>query len=102
MLDARNAALALELAKKHRGRIDLLQTDVVMPGMSGRELAKRFTAQRWSQDIVQVRLQQRSDPPSCILDSDTVLLERLFTWHSLLTKVHHVLLTGRSGERATT
>jgi PleD family two-component response regulator len=36
VLDAPNAAVALELAKKHRGRIDLLQTEVVMPGMSGR------------------------------------------------------------------
>ena len=46
MLDAPNAAVALELATKHRGRIDLLQTDVVMRSMSGRELAKRLTAQR--------------------------------------------------------
>jgi two-component system cell cycle sensor histidine kinase/response regulator CckA len=42
VLDAKDAADALALADRFSGRIDLLLTDVVMPGMSGRELAERF------------------------------------------------------------
>ena len=37
---------ALEIAAGHRGRIHLLLTDVMMPGMSGRLLSERLTAAR--------------------------------------------------------
>ncbi|MCK9462283.1 MAG: response regulator [Proteobacteria bacterium] len=46
VLAARTGPEAIALAKKHDGRIDLLLTDVVMPGMGGRELADRLRAQR--------------------------------------------------------
>ncbi len=41
---AGDPAKALELAQKHPGRIDLLITDVVMPGMNGKELNERVAA----------------------------------------------------------
>jgi two-component system, cell cycle sensor histidine kinase and response regulator CckA len=43
VLEAPGAQPALALAAKRREPIHLLLTDVVMPGMSGRELAERFT-----------------------------------------------------------
>jgi two-component system, cell cycle sensor histidine kinase and response regulator CckA len=37
---------ALEIAARHRGRIHLLLTDVLMPGLNGRMLSERLTATR--------------------------------------------------------
>jgi len=35
-------AEAIEVSRRHEGPIDLLLTDVVMPGMNGREMAERI------------------------------------------------------------
>jgi len=46
VLAAANAEEALGVAGRHGGRIHLLVSDVVMPGASGRELARRLSASR--------------------------------------------------------
>ncbi len=46
VLVVRNAEEALALVEKHPGRIDLLLTDVVMPGLSGPQLADKLTSRR--------------------------------------------------------
>jgi len=46
VVEARHAREALLLSEAHRGPIHLMLTDVVMPGMSGGELARRLRTQR--------------------------------------------------------
>jgi PAS domain S-box-containing protein len=46
VLEASNGAEALEVAAAHDESIDLLITDVVMPGMDGVELSRRLTKER--------------------------------------------------------
>jgi CheY-like chemotaxis protein len=43
VLEASDGAEALRVYEQHRGRIDLLVTDVTMPGMTGPDLAGRLT-----------------------------------------------------------
>ena len=46
LLEAPNAAAALELIATHGGPIDVLLTDLVMPGLDGRSLSRRVLAEK--------------------------------------------------------
>jgi CheY-like chemotaxis protein len=46
VLQAAEGAEALEVARAHAGPLHLLLTDVVMPGMNGRELGVRMSEER--------------------------------------------------------
>ena len=101
VLDAPNAVTALEIAKKHNGRIHLLLADVVMPGMSGRELAKQLIASR-----PEIKVLYMSGYSNDLIDQhgilirDTTLIEKPFTLHSLMTGVYHALHPAQSSKAA--
>src|SRR5262249_47278373 len=46
VLEAKSGADALAIEERHGGGIQLLVTDLVMPGMSGRDLARALLARR--------------------------------------------------------
>jgi CheY-like chemotaxis protein len=46
VLEAADGREALEILEEHRGQVDLIVADVVMPGLGGRQMAERL-ATRW-------------------------------------------------------
>jgi signal transduction histidine kinase/ligand-binding sensor domain-containing protein/ActR/RegA family two-component response regulator len=92
VLAAASGDAAMEIAARFEGTIHLLLTDVVMPGMSGRELAERLMPQHpgmrllyasgYTEDAI-VRHGASS--------LETEFLEKPFTPNGLLRKVRQVL-----------
>jgi two-component system cell cycle sensor histidine kinase/response regulator CckA len=92
VLDAKDAADALAVRDRFSGRIDLLLTDVVMPGMSGRELAERFVVAH-----PQIRVLFMSGYTADtvvhhgVLDAGIAYLQKPLTPETLTRKVRQVL-----------
>ncbi|WP_436522732.1 ATP-binding protein [Actinoplanes sp. HUAS TT8] len=79
---------ALEVAAGHSGRIDLLLSDVVMPGMLGKELAERLTGARPSTRVLYMSgYAQPVLASQGTLDPGVELLEKPFTANDLLAAV---------------
>jgi PAS domain S-box-containing protein len=92
VLVVRNAEEALALSDKHRGRIDLLLTDVVMPGLSGPELAERLTARRPETRVVFMSGYPAGDDPSTGFElNGRVYLQKPFALAELAEKIRTAL-----------
>jgi len=97
VLEASNGDDALKICAGHKGKIDLLVTDVMMPRMSGRELADRLTALRPDLRILYVSgYTDDAMLSSGSFPSGTAFLQKPFTLGSLLGKVREVLDVGQS------
>ena len=92
VLDAPDGKAALALTTRHDGPIHLLLTDVVMPEMSGRELAERFMARR--PDVRVLYMSGYTDHAVVrhgVLEPGIAYLQKPFTPDSLARKVREVL-----------
>jgi len=92
VLEAHHGAAALELSNRHAGPIHLLVTDVVMPQMSGRELAQRLSTLR--PDLKVLYMSGYTDDAIVrhgVLASGIAFLSKPFTPDALALKVRELL-----------
>ena len=91
-LVAESPEMALDLASRHQCPIDLLLTDVVMPGMNGRDLARKMISlyphlkclfiSGYAADVLALR---------GVLDEGMQCLMKPFTRDELARKMHEIL-----------
>jgi two-component system cell cycle sensor histidine kinase/response regulator CckA len=100
LLEAGNAEQALALSASYSGKIDLLVTDVIMPGLNGRQLADRLVAERpglkvlytsgYTADVIALHGS---------LEPGMEYLPKPFGAAQLSAKVREVLASGRTQSR---
>jgi PAS domain S-box-containing protein len=92
VIEAADGNEAIAVANRHSGQIHLLLTDVVLPGMNGKEMSDRLTALRpglkvlfmsgYARDVIGHR---------GVLDPDVAFLHKPFGPDELATKIREVL-----------
>jgi len=92
VLEGRHGEEALAVAREHDGAIHLLLTDVVLPGMSGPELAKRLAPERHEMKV----LFMSGYTDDAILhhgvrDANAAYLQKPFSPEALASKVRSLL-----------
>jgi two-component system cell cycle sensor histidine kinase/response regulator CckA len=92
VLKAANGHEALEVCERHEGPIHLLMTDVVMPGMSGRQLVERMAEKCGDAKVLFMSgYTDNAIVHHGVLDAGTNFLQKPFTPDDVARKVREVL-----------
>ena len=92
VLEAANAAEAMAVAEEHAGQIDLLLTDVIMPGMNGPALAAKMARARPQIKVLFISGYTGSYVAHRgLIEESSLLLQKPFTPEVLLRKLQEIL-----------
>jgi CheY-like chemotaxis protein len=94
VIEAVNPEDALERAKEYDGQIDLLLTDVVMPGGTGRDLARRIEAVRPNLRVLYISGYPEYGGMTAfesVLEPGVPFLAKPFTRDVLIQKINELL-----------
>jgi PAS domain S-box-containing protein len=92
VIEAADGGVAMQIAVAHEGVIHLLLTDVIMPGMNGRELAQRMSEIRPNVKVLYMSgYTENVIGHNGTLDAGIRLLQKPFTLRDLKDRVREVL-----------
>jgi two-component system cell cycle sensor histidine kinase/response regulator CckA len=98
VLEARDGSEALLICKRHQGPIHIMLTDVIMPRMSGGELADRLSPLHPEMQVFYMSGYMDSDlAPYGVLDSSKIIIPKPFRPLDLVKKVREFLDTPEPG-----
>ena len=90
VLAAGSGEEALHAVETHAGQIDLLMTDVIMPGMAGDELVEHLRLRLPGLKVVFVSGYASDSIPKIVTDGDTAFLQKPFPVVDLVRKVYEM------------
>jgi two-component system cell cycle sensor histidine kinase/response regulator CckA len=100
VLEARHGNEAIEASERYEGSINLMVTDVIMPQMSGRELAERLAPMRPEMHVLYMSgYPDNTIVQHGVLEPGTAFLQKPFTINALELKVREILDGARKGGR---
>jgi CheY-like chemotaxis protein len=92
VLEAVSGSDALVVSREHAGSIHLMLTDVVMPGMSGQELAEKVKSQRPTMKVLFMSgYTENAIIHHGVLDPDIAFIQKPFKYDTLARKVREML-----------
>jgi PAS domain S-box-containing protein len=92
VVEAENGEAGLAAATNHKGKIDLVITDVVMPGMGGRELVHQLSLARPETKVLYLSgYTEDAIVSEGTIEKGTAFLQKPFTLQALSRKVREVL-----------
>jgi CheY-like chemotaxis protein len=93
VLEAENGEAGLRAAEAHTEKIDILVTDVVMPGIGGRELARRLVQMRPGLKVLYLSGYTEDAIVQGTPEPGTAFLQKPFTLQRLAGKIREILQT---------